>query len=95
VNCLVCKQSVHVQENANFQLDAVCGECNENLEGMFKGEQPTFYGVLGWDYALGAALDAFACDRQVVGPYMLQQADVHCACSREETRWPKEHHHHL
>lgn len=97
--CIVCKQPQFV---AQTEFDVVCGECNENLEGTFTGDHPTFYAPIDDEYIVGVQVETFACDKQVVGLTLEQllaettvYAEVTCPCPRDETRWNVGEHHHL
>jgi hypothetical protein len=95
--CMVCKQQVVLTFGPMSGTDIVCGECNENFEGVFNGDHPTFYGTYLKEAAEGAAHEHSAHDSQRVyfNPAefaVVTWADVTCMCPRGETRWNTEHH---
>lgn len=96
MKCLFCKTPQRDDYDIiDLSWDVVCGECNENFEGRFDGDRPTFYALMGSDYVIGLQVEAHLSDRQVTTPLNLKDVAAICACPRDETRWNTGEHHHL
>lgn len=97
MKCMVCKTPQRDDYDIiDLSWNVVCGECNENFEGTFNGDRPTFYALMSSDYVIGLQAEAYVSDRQVVGTYELSNfVEVICPCPRDETRWNTGEHHHL
>jgi hypothetical protein len=93
MRCMVCQNAFAVTAGViPADVSLVCGECNENLEGAFVGDQPVFYDLYPKDLAVGFAEYNSHQDKQVVGfdpkdyttiPWGMEI----CMCPRTETRW--------
>ena len=104
MKCMVCKMpfALTVGVLPEPGIDIVCGECNENLEGVFVGDQPTFYGTYFADLAHAVAHE-FSHDSTQVKEYTPMELRkefarnewrvIVCQCTRDETRWNTEHTH--
>jgi hypothetical protein len=96
MKCMVCKTPQRDDYDIiDLSWDVVCGECNENFEGTFNGDRPTFYALMGSDYVIGLQVEAHLSDRRVVGPLNLENVGSICGCPRDETRWNTGECHHL
>ncbi len=99
MNCMVCAEPHTVaEEDADMGYKLVCGECNENFEGVFVGDHPVFYAPYTVELAEAFAHEATVHnDTRVFGWTMADFArdtTVICPCPRGETRWGGNPHQH-
>jgi hypothetical protein len=94
MKCMVCG-AMHVTFGYGpvGQTKMVCGECNEVFEGVFNGDQPTFYALYTREPALLAAHEKDHDSTRVISHGVLDKDayGILCGCPRDETRWNKEH----
>lgn len=94
MKCMVCG-TIHLTfgDGPVAQTKLVCGECNENFEGVFNGDQPTFYALYTREPALIAAHEKDHDSTRVMNPhtFVVDYSYVLCHCPRDETRWNTEH----